>query len=136
MRVVLDTNVLVSSLLFGGQLSFIVELLKHGEITPCFSFDTWNELERILRYPKLATPLNIINATPEDILNRLQLDAVFVINTKSPLRLPDDPADEALIACALTSGAKVLVTGDQYLLSFKNKAPVGIMTPKEFQLQW
>lgn len=70
MRVVLDTNVLVSALLFGGRLQYIVELLVQGDIRPCFSFSTWRELDRVFHYPHLQSALRRRDVSPQELLSR------------------------------------------------------------------
>ena len=53
-RVVLDTNVLVSALLFKGRLARLVELWQKGAIVPVISKETFDELRTVLCYPKFA----------------------------------------------------------------------------------
>ena len=52
MRVVLDTNVLISAFLFGGRLGRIVKLIEQGQIVPCFIISTFEELRKVLAYEK------------------------------------------------------------------------------------
>jgi putative PIN family toxin of toxin-antitoxin system len=52
LRVILDTNVLVSALLFRGELSSLVMLWKKGVFIPVFSRETFAELRSVLAYPK------------------------------------------------------------------------------------
>jgi len=53
-RVVLDTNVLVSALLFGGKLNRLVVKWKTGDVVPVFSRATFDEFRRVLAYPRFA----------------------------------------------------------------------------------
>src|SRR4030042_893011 len=53
-RVVLDTNVLISALLFKGELSRIVGLWQKGKIIPVISKETFDELRTVLEYPKFS----------------------------------------------------------------------------------
>ena len=53
-RVVLDTNVLVSSLLFKGERSKLVLLWQKGKIIPVISTETFHELKTVLEYPKFS----------------------------------------------------------------------------------
>ena len=53
-RVVLDTNVLVSALLFTGKLSKIVDLWQRGKMIPLISRETFGELRAVLEYPKFS----------------------------------------------------------------------------------
>ena len=54
LKVVLDTNVLVSALLFKGELSKLLSLLKQRKCILLFSEETLNEIIRVLHYPKFA----------------------------------------------------------------------------------
>ena len=53
-KVVLDTSVLISALLFKGELSKLVELWQKGKIVPVISRDTFQELRSVLAYPKFS----------------------------------------------------------------------------------
>ena len=65
MRVVLDTNVVVSALLFKTTLSKIIALWQRGAITPVISKDTFQELQAVLAYPKFALTQDEIRAILE-----------------------------------------------------------------------
>lgn len=65
MRVVLDTNVVVSALLFKTALSKIIALWQRGAITPVISKDTFQELQTVLAYPKFALTRDEIRAILE-----------------------------------------------------------------------
>ena len=68
-KVVLDTNVLMSALLFKGSLSKMVDLWKAGRIKPVFSRSTFQEFKRVLTYPKFAlTPKEILILLEEEVL--------------------------------------------------------------------
>lgn len=136
MRVVLDTNVILSAFLFGGRLTFITDLIARGAITPCFSYITWRELERTLTYPHLADALRHLNVAPKELLIKLEVSSVFVEDILSPISILDDPADEAILACALSANAHFLVTGDKHLLKLAARSPVAILTPQQFRVWW
>lgn len=133
MRVVLDTNVLISALLYHGRLTFIAKGMRRGIITPCFSITTWTELKRVLNYPHLSLPLLMEGVTENDLLSRLEIDAVFVGDIPSPFPIPADPSDEAMLACALAAHARALVSGDRHLLALKSNFPIPILNPQEFK---
>ncbi len=134
MRVVLDTNVLVSAFLFGRHLEFIVEGISHGEFSPCFSYTTWSELERVLTYPHLAKAFQRANISAADVLARLEVDAILVPVTPSSLKIPTDPDDESILACAAAARAAAIVTGDRHLLEVAPRFFIPILTPKAFQV--
>lgn len=133
MRVVLDTNVLISAVLYGGRLQFILDLLERGVITPCFSRATWGELGRVFDYPQFVQLFAKHELAPEAVLARLEMQSVFVEDTASPIPIPNDRTDEAVLACALAAPAKVLVTGDQHLLALDSLAPIPIIKPSAFK---
>lgn len=133
MRVVLDTNVLISAFLFGGKLKFIIDLLKHGTITPCFSYTTWDELQRVLQYPHLLPVLQKQDIDSEDLLARIELQSLLFSNSHSPISIPEDKNDEAFLACALVASAKAIITGDKHLLTLASIFPIPILTPQRFK---
>src|SRR4030042_1570720 len=65
-RVVLDTNVLVSALLFSGEMTRIVAGWKAGAFVPVFSRATFDEFRRVLAYPKFSLTVQEIEALIED----------------------------------------------------------------------
>lgn len=133
MRVVLDTNVLLSAFLFGGRLQFIVELIAAGKITQCFSSTTWAELCRVLEYPKLSFPLEKRGINLQDFLSRLSINSLFFFPSPSSIKIPKDKSDEAFIACALAASAKAIITGDKHLLALQKSFSISILTPQEFK---
>ena len=66
LKVVLDTNVLVSALLFKGELSKIVDLWERGRIIPLISHETFDEFKRVIAYPKFSLTANEIRAIIEE----------------------------------------------------------------------
>jgi predicted nucleic acid-binding protein len=89
-RVVLDTNVLVSGLLFGGTPGLLVELWKTGRILPLMSGEMVNEFLRVLAYPKLQLSEAGIEQLPRSFVFR----AAFS-NRKTPLLSSTDLCSDA-----------------------------------------
>ena len=65
-RTVLDTNVLVSALLFSGEMGHIVSSWKARKFLPVFSYDTFDEFRRVLAYPKFSLTPREIDALLQD----------------------------------------------------------------------
>jgi len=131
-RVVLDTNVLVSALLFeNGRLAWLRRSWQAGVIRPVLVESSARELIRVLGYPKFQL-------TPPDI-NRLLGDVLPWCDTHAgPIEpaqhLIRDPKDQVFLDLALAAGVPVLVSGDADLLALKNTlTPLLILTPAEFQ---
>ena len=128
-RVVLDTNVLVSALLFKGRLARFVDLWKNGEIIPVISRETFAELQVVLHYPKFALAADEIRAIVEDEI----LPFFEVADVKEEVTgACRDPYDDQFLAAAINAGAAWLVTGDKDLLVLGEYRGVKIVTPQEF----
>jgi len=109
LRVVLDTNVLVSALLFRGELSGVVELWKNGRISPLLSRETFGEFRRVLEYPKFALKKKEIKAIlAEEILPYFEVVEI----TEKAEGVCRDPEDDKFISCALSGRADFIVSGD------------------------
>jgi uncharacterized protein len=130
-RVVLDTNVLVSALLFhAGSLSWLRHAWQSEAIRPLASHNTTTELLRVLSYPKFS----LMAAERESLLGDYLpwCEAVIV---PGRTRIPDcrDPFDRPFLALAIAAKADALVTGDKDLLALTHEFVVPIFTPKAFR---
>jgi len=128
-RVVLDTNVLVSALLFKTTLSKIIDLWQGGVIIPVISKDTFQELRAVLEYSKFALSPDEIRA----ILEQEILPFFEVIDVGEEVKgICNDPADDKFISCALSAFADYIVSGDKALIDLKQYKSVKIIKPSEF----
>jgi len=128
-RVVLDTNVLVSTLLFKGRLALFIDLWREKEIIPVISRETFTELSEVLNYPKFALTAEEIQAIVEDEI----LPFFEVVDVKEEISgACRDPYDDQFLTAAINSGAEWIVTGDKDLLDLKTYRGVRIMPPQEF----
>jgi putative PIN family toxin of toxin-antitoxin system len=125
-KVVLDTNVLVSALLFSGSLSKLVDLWKQGRMLPVFSNDTFREFVKTLAYPKfLLTRTEIRKLIEEEIVPYFAFtDVTTVINNVCP-----DPDDDKFLSCALSASAEFIVSGDKALQKIGQFKKIKIITP-------
>lgn len=134
-RVVLDTNCLVSALVFSKKkMAWLRHRWQSGEITPLVSKDTASELLRVLAYPKFQLTREEQALLLADFLPYAETVTKF----KLPPNLPviRDHADQMFLSLAVAGKAEALVTGDNDLLVIKesfNTPP--IMTLGEFE-QW
>lgn len=132
MRVVLDTAVVVSALLFeAGRLSYVRDAWTAGRLMPLVSRDTTTELLRVLGYPKF-------DLRPEEVETVLSAYLPFVeaVDVKGDLRgLPrcSDPDDQMFIELAHVGEAEALVTGDQALLAMKRDVEFDILSPGQMR---
>jgi putative PIN family toxin of toxin-antitoxin system len=128
LRVVLDTNVLVSALIFKGRVSGLVVLWRMGRITPVLSRETFDEFRRVLEYPKFSLSKGEI----QEILQQEILPFFEVVERVDPVAgLCRDPDDDKFLACAASSHAAFLVSGDKDLCSLGKFGRIRILTPDQ-----
>ena len=127
-RTVLDTNVLVSALLFpSGTLSWLRDMWQSGPVLPLASRETVTELIRVLLYPRFG----LTDREREDLLaDYLPYCESVVVAGHLPLPACRDPFDRPFLALAIAGEADVLVTGDADLLALASDFAVPILTPR------
>ena len=127
--VVIDTNVLLSALLFGGTPAELISLWKSGKIQPQLNKTTVAELLRVMAYPKFELTENEI----QYLLYVEILPFCKVVSTKSgPVIITEDPSDDMFLRCCEVSNAKTLISGDSRLLALKSYGNASIMRPSQF----
>ena len=128
MRVVIDTNVFVSSF-FGGTPRKIIDLWKNGDITLCLSRDILDEYVKVLQRIGLQDESEL-----EELLSLFArgFNALFTIKTPKIRVVKDDPDDDKFIECAVALKAKAIVTGDKSIKALGEYMEIKILTPQEF----
>ena len=132
-KAVLDTNVLVSAFVFRKRLGIIEQLVKRGDITPCFTERTFEELKIVFSYPKLEYAFKKINVSQEELIEVI-VEKSIIISTPSyiPQIIKSDFPDNHILACALHSGASFIISGDLRILELKHFHNIPIITPRQF----
>jgi putative PIN family toxin of toxin-antitoxin system len=127
-RVVLDTNVLISAIVFGGKSRQVLQLAITGSIDCFLSPPMLEELGHVLHRPKFGFSRQQCLQVMEEVSGICK-----IIEPSVPIRLiTSDPDDNAILECALEAKAHVIVTGDSHLLLlgvFKN---IKILSPAQF----
>lgn len=131
-RAVLDTNTLVSALVFrGGRLARLRVGWQAGRFVPVVCRETTAELLRVLAYPKFRLEPAEISALLADLLPWAETFRVRAPN--KPIGGLADAADGVFVHLARQSRSGLLVTGDSHLLDLRGSLPgVEISTPAEF----
>lgn len=134
MKVVADTNVLISAFLWKRQLLPIYQAIKTRRIIPCFIESTWKELVLTISYQKLANQLEKQNLTIKEALAFIERLSEFYPDPHAiPPIIKEDPSDNAILASAFVAEASFIISGDKHLLNVKD-FPVPIISPREFIL--
>lgn len=127
MRIVLDTNVFISSLL-GGNLSRIVDKWRTGKFTLLVSDAIAGEYLDVVNRPKFKISTEEIVTVTDYLLNT----AEFITPEESINAIPADPTDNKFLEAAVAGKAKYIVSGDNHLLELGTFQGIPIITAREF----
>ena len=131
--VVLDTNVVLSALLFAqGRLAWLRLAWQQGVIVPLLSRTTAYELVRVLAYPKFQLTTGEQQEVLAEYLPYCQTVASESVQDQPTLAVRD-PDDLAFLQLALAGNASYLVTGDGDLLALQGSIPITIVTPEQLR---
>ena len=131
MRVVLDTNVLVSGLMLPDSVpGRIVGARRGAHFELVLSEPMLAEIGRVLSYPKIRARLGWDENEIANFLLLLRFKAEVADITRAKVKVPRDPGDNPVLATLVASGADCLVSGDSHLLALCHKHP--ILAPAEF----
>lgn len=137
MRIVLDTNVLVSALVAAqGAPAQILARCHRGELELAASPASLAELRRVLGYPQIRSRFTYSDEQIEAFVAYLEQIAVLFTPTLAVQAVPADADDDLFVALALEAEAPYLVSGDKRLLSLGSYADVTILKPAAFLHLW
>lgn len=130
MKIVIDTNVFISSFLSSrGSPRKIVDLWKKGEVVLCLSAGILGEYIEVLSRlgledePELKEVLDLF---------RLHLYCELVVCDDTLHVIEADPDDDKFIECAVVSGAAFIISGDKHLKELRQYEGIPILSPAEF----
>ena len=129
MNIVIDTNVIISAILFGGIPGKLIKLWKKGTITPLITEEIMSEYLKVLAYPKFELSEEEIKyIIHQEILPFFKA----VKSSPGPPIIKKDPDDDKFIQCAKAGKAKIIISGDHHLLALQSYKNIKILTPSEF----
>ena len=131
MKIVLDTNVLVSGIFFSGPPAEILRAWSHGKIRLVLSPEILDEYTRVSA--ELAEKFSGIDV--QRILDLVVVHSVVCSPAPMPERVCEDPHDDMYIAAAIDSRTKIIVSGDKHLLKVSGYQGVSVITPRQFLAQ-
>jgi len=127
-KVVLDTNVFVSGVFFGGPPHRILEAWRDGKIQLLLSPAIMEEYQRVMRELTLQYP----EIEVERLTDFLIVHSEIVLPPSLSPVIQTDPSDDKFLECAIAGEATCIVTGDKHLLKLMNFKGVSILKPREF----
>ena len=133
MKVVLDTNVFVSGVFFGGTPGRVLEAWRDGRVEFVLSREIVEEYVRVAE--ELADRFAGVDLSAA--LELLTVSATLVTSPPLPERVSRDPDDDKFLACALAAGVDCVVSGDRDLLDVSSYEGIVVLSPRDFfdQLQ-
>lgn len=134
MKIVIDTNVFVSSFLNAkGTPRRIIDMWKRGRVTLCLCAEILAEyLEVLARFGLAGEPE--LRELLELFRSRQGIDFVVIDNDLHAIEA--DPADDKFLECALKSRAACIVSGDKHLKGLVDIEGTLILSPAEFMARW
>lgn len=128
MRVVCDTNVLVSGILFSGHPRRILTMASRGEVANFTSPALLREAEEVLLRPKFGLQADQVTG-----IIALFRDSFEIVHPSLRIRaVAADPADNMVLETAAAARAEAIVSGDRHLLDLSEWEGVPVVSPADF----
>lgn len=135
-KVLLDTNVVLSGLLYRGKPFEILKLAEEGHIFLLTTPELFEEFHTVLHRKKFESRLRELRTSPEILLAKfatlvkvVSLDSSLELN---PLEMPRDPADAVVVASAICARVDYLISADEDLTSLGEVRGIRILSPDKF----
>lgn len=131
MRLVLDTNVVASGLLWEGTPARLIDAAQADEVELLTSRALLAELARILRRTKFRKAIAASGLTLDELVLGYADLATIVDPPPIAPTILNDPDDDHVLACAVAAQADLIVSGDTHLLNLKAYQSIPTVTPAE-----
>jgi len=134
LKVVLDTNVFVSSLLVrSGSPAQVLDAWRERQYLLVISPAIIAEIRATLSYPRIRRKYAVTDEDVEQLIALLEQDALLVPGDAAVAgSIPQDPVDEMVLACAIDAQADLIVSGDHHLLDLGTYRSIPILTVRRF----
>jgi putative PIN family toxin of toxin-antitoxin system len=124
---VLDSNVYISSVLFGGKPRQIIEAALAGKIRLAISSSILEEIEGVLRGRKFKFPA----AAAREVVSEIASLAEIFEPSGKISSIKADPADDRILECALAASAEAIISGDSHLLTLETFRGIAVLSPAD-----
>ena len=127
MKIVIDTNVFISAVFFGGLPLQVLQSVISKQNDAYISPEIWDEYNDVIERMTKKYPSRLKQQLIDEVFKLFK-----VIIPSSEISICRDPDDDKFISCALDAECMYIVSGDDDLLSLRNVDDIGICTPSEF----
>ncbi len=131
MRIVADTNTIVSGLLWHGAPRQVLDAARVGTLQLFTSAVLLVELEDVLQRPRFAQRLMLAGTTARELVLGYAALATLIEPAAIDPVVTADPDDDAVLACAIAAHSEVVVSGDNHLLDLRQYQEIPILTAAE-----
>ncbi len=132
MRIVIDTNLWVSGLLWRGLPGKLLRLAEAGEVELCMTPSMLAELAKVLSYERFQPRLAELGLTTAELIAyAMKLASIFEVSRETSI-VAADPDDDVFLHCAAVAKAAYVVSGDHHLLDLVKYENVSILTVRDF----
>ncbi len=128
MKIVLDTNVLISGIFFSGPPYQILKAWQAGQINIAISEEILTEYQSVAQ--KLSKQFPSVDI--KQILKLITIHTEIVDPQGYEVTVCEDPDDNMFISCAIVSHSKVIVSGDKHLLTISGYQGIEVCKPRDF----
>lgn len=132
MKVILDTNILISGIFFSGPPYEILEAWKKGDVQFVLSSEIIDEYIKVSKV--LGDRFSGVEISP--ILMLIITHSETIQSPPFPHQVCEDPDDDKFLTCALSSESKIIISGDKHLLKLSGYRGIAILTPRAFVEQY
>jgi len=132
MKIIVDTNVVISGLLWGGPPNRILKWAREGILNIMACEETTAELKHVIQYKRFSKRLSHMDISPTEAFFYFMNLVTFV---PTPEIMPDvikkDPFDNTFLALASDNRAHLIISGDRHLLDVREYKTIQIVRPSE-----
>ncbi len=132
MRAVVDTNVVVSGLLWGGPPNQILKWARDDVLEIMACEETSTEVKRVIQYKRFSQRLSDLDTTPNEVIAYFMNLVTFVPTPQFiPRAIHKDLFDNIFLGLASENKARLIISGDKHLLDMKEYNDIPVVTPSE-----
>jgi len=132
MKIVVDTNVLISSTFWYGSSFRVIEKVENKEVELILSKEILKEFINVLNYEEIQQKIKNKNLEMKRTVEKIVSISTIVDPKQKFNIIKDDIEDNKIIECAIEGQANYIITQDNHLLKLKEFNGIKIITPKEF----